>query len=454
MTILVVSTVVRWLTLSATAAVLGALVVGVFVLPRAVPARPAKRLRRWTTAAAIVLLLGSVAELILRTQAMAGSSSAALLAGVPVVVAKTHFGRVWLVRAGAIVMLLLLTSRSSRRARGAALVLAAIVALTTALTGHLSDWGDLTPSVGLDWAHVMAAGTWTGGLAALALATAGLGGPVWEVSALTTVAGRFSRLAGYCLLVAVLTGIYNAWVQMPGVAAFWTTGYGRVLGIKVLVVMALAALGCVNRYGVVVRLGAGSPRSPIARMFRRARLIAAGPAGPRAALPARFVTYLTAEAGLAVVVLACTAALGESTPARHAVHLDHHPVSEPAGSVRVTMDALHAQGGVPSNWLFTPPGGDVARGRALFSTLQCYACHTVNGEGFPTPTGAGPDLTGMGEHHPAGYLAESILNPNAVIVEGPGYTGPDGRSTMPDYREHLSLADFIDLVAYLKSLRE
>jgi hypothetical protein len=60
----------------------------------------------------------------------------------------------------------------------------------------------------------------------------------------------------------------------------------------------------------------------------------------------------------------------------------------------------------------------------------------------------------MGEHHPAGYLAESILNPNAVIVEGPGYTGPDGRSTMPDYREHLSLADFIDLVAYLKSLRE
>jgi mono/diheme cytochrome c family protein len=118
------------------------------------------------------------------------------------------------------------------------------------------------------------------------------------------------------------------------------------------------------------------------------------------------------------------------------------------------MDALHAQGGVPSHWLFTPPAGDAAQGRAVFARLQCYACHTVNGEAFPAPTGHGPDLTGMGEHHPAGYLAESILNPNAVIVEGPGYTGPDGRSTMPDYREHLSLADFIDLVAYLKSLRE
>ena len=58
----------------------------------------------------------------------------------------------------------------------------------------------------------------------------------------------------------------------------------------------------------------------------------------------------------------------------------------------------------------------------------------------------------MGEHHPAGYLAESILNPNAVIVEGPGYSGPDGRSTMPDYRDALSVADLIDLVAYLRSL--
>ena len=58
----------------------------------------------------------------------------------------------------------------------------------------------------------------------------------------------------------------------------------------------------------------------------------------------------------------------------------------------------------------------------------------------------------MGEHHPAGYLAESILNPNAVIVKGPGYIGPDGRSTMPDYRDALSVADLIDLVAYLRSL--
>ena len=68
------------------------------------------------------------------------------------------------------------------------------------------------------------------------------------------------------------------------------------------------------------------------------------------------------------------------------------------------------------------------------------------------PSGPGPDLTGIGAHHPAGYLAESVLNPSAVVVEGPGYAAPDGSSTMPDYRAALTVEEFVDLVAYLQSL--
>ena len=60
-------------------------------------------------------------------------------------------------------------------------------------------------------------------------------------------------------------------------------------------------------------------------------------------------------------------------------------------------------------------------------------------------------LTGVGRYHP-GYLVESIMNPNAKIVDGPGYTDDRGLSTMPDYREHLTVSELIDLVAYLKSL--
>ena len=135
-----------------------------------------------------------------------------------------------------------------------------------------------------------------------------------------------------------------------------------------------------------------------------------------------------------------------------------HPVPPPTGptSQRVTMEQLHAQGGVPRGWKFTLPAGDPARGRQVFADLECYTCHTVRNESFPPTSGdtrrAGPELTGMGAMHPAEYFAESIIAPNRVILEGPGYTGPDGSSIMPSFSDSLSVTQWLDLVAYLKSL--
>lgn len=123
---------------------------------------------------------------------------------------------------------------------------------------------------------------------------------------------------------------------------------------------------------------------------------------------------------------------------------------------RVTMEDLHRAGGVPRGWKFTVPDGDPAKGRQLFADLECYKCHVIKGELFPAagnePKSMGPELTGMGAKHPAEYMAESILAPNHVIVDGPGYSGPDGLSTMPSFVDSLSLAQWLDLVAYLKSL--
>ncbi len=123
---------------------------------------------------------------------------------------------------------------------------------------------------------------------------------------------------------------------------------------------------------------------------------------------------------------------------------------------KFTMEELHSAGGVPRGWKFALPAGDPAKGRALFSELECYKCHAVKGESFPPSGGdaknVGPELTGMAGHHPAEYFAESILAPNAVIVDGPGFTGPDGRSIMPSYADSLSVTQLVDLVAFLKSL--
>jgi len=121
--------------------------------------------------------------------------------------------------------------------------------------------------------------------------------------------------------------------------------------------------------------------------------------------------------------------------------------------VRLTMDQLHQQGGVPLGWQMTLPPGDVGAGRRAFIDLGCPSCHAVagaesSGAGANPP---GPELSGMGKHHPAAYFAEAILNPDAVLIEGPGYIGADGHSTMPAYPE-LTALQLADLVAYLASL--
>ena len=132
---------------------------------------------------------------------------------------------------------------------------------------------------------------------------------------------------------------------------------------------------------------------------------------------------------------------------------DDDSTSEPA-SRQITMEELHRLGGTPRGWKFTLPGGDAARGRQVFVDAGCFKCHAINDPGMPD-AGAekrpGPDLTGMGAHHPAEYFAESILAPNAVIVTGNGFTGTDGLSIMPSYADSLSVEQLLDVVAFIKN---
>ncbi len=140
-------------------------------------------------------------------------------------------------------------------------------------------------------------------------------------------------------------------------------------------------------------------------------------------------------------------------------HQDQGAGPAPSTGIRITMEELHTQGGIPRGWRFTIPPGDPAAGRKVFIELECFKCHTVKGEFFSAAPAkqadeVGPDLTGMGDHHPAEYFAESILHPNKVLVEGPGYIGPDGKSRMPEYLESMTLREWVDLVAYLGGLRD
>lgn len=152
-----------------------------------------------------------------------------------------------------------------------------------------------------------------------------------------------------------------------------------------------------------------------------------------------------------VLLLGVAIACGDGAPRD-----EHASAPRPrTPGVRMSMHELHMMGGVPRNWMLTPPSGDVAAGRAAFVDFGCHSCHRVDGESFSAKPGSGqvgPDLTGMGAHHPPAYFLEAIVAPDAVLIEGPGYIGPDGHSTMPDYPD-LTVRQLGDLVAYISSLK-
>jgi copper resistance protein D len=442
----VIAALVRGLVLLSLASAIGGVVLGLLLPASAAPELEAARarLRRWVAACLLILLVATWAELLVRTQSMSGASLGASVAAVPSVLTGTHFGQILAARAAAAVVALLLSAERTRAFQAFVLLVMAGIALSLSLTGHAADWGDVTLAVAVDWAHAVAASAWTGGLIALAL-VAGRREAPWPRESLAAVAPRFSRLAGLCLLVVAVTGSYNAWTQLGGVSRLVTTAYGRVLIAKLAVVAALVWLGAVNRYVLLPRLAPESAaHGPGARAFRMVRLAAFGSSRGAAAAPveSRLIGYVTVEALVGLAVFACTALLGEVTPGRH-VTFERKTTTHVAPLGR-------AGAGGPRPGTVTPPRGDVERGRAVFAKLECGGCHAVPDPSFAPPTRPGPDLAGIGARHP-GEIVESIMNPNAQILDGPGYTDERGLSIMPDYRDRLTVGELSDLVEYLRS---
>jgi nitric oxide reductase subunit C len=112
-------------------------------------------------------------------------------------------------------------------------------------------------------------------------------------------------------------------------------------------------------------------------------------------------------------------------------------------------------------------GGNAERGAALFARLPCASCHDIT---RPSPGGEiCPNLGSIGVEagrrvasaeyrgkakDAAGYIRESIVDPNAFIVPGPNYRTADGQSVMPKtFAAMLSASELDDLVAYLLTRR-
>ena len=176
----------------------------------------------------------------------------------------------------------------------------------------------------------MASSLWGGGLFALSIAIlpAVFRLPTRRRQCIATIAQRFSILAGVTLAGVLLTGLYNAWAQLGTIRALWEVSYGRMLLVKLLLVIPLVAFGASNHYTSVPLLRRWSAR-PAPRRARWRILVviqrrATGQGRPRAVrLIRRFARKVRAEVILVVGILICTALLLHGAPARHAMHHEH-----------------------------------------------------------------------------------------------------------------------------------
>jgi cytochrome c2 len=121
-----------------------------------------------------------------------------------------------------------------------------------------------------------------------------------------------------------------------------------------------------------------------------------------------------------------------------------------AVSVGAAVEATTAPTPTQSNEV---RGGDAANGQTVFTTVgACRTCHDVE-KGIPI---VGPSLKGIasraGNRKPgvaaADYLHESIVKPNAYVVDG------FNQNIMPpNMSELLTPQEVNDLVAYLMTLK-
>jgi len=118
------------------------------------------------------------------------------------------------------------------------------------------------------------------------------------------------------------------------------------------------------------------------------------------------------------------------------------------GSV-VVMEPREFDNWLSGNVASTTPA---AAGGQLYQTLGCVSCHGANGEGGRGPTLAGlfgkqTTLTGgQGIRADEAYIRESIMNPQAKLVDG---FGP----IMPTFQGQISEDQLVQLLAFIKSMQ-
>jgi len=205
---------------------------------------------RVALAGAIVALLSALSLLIATTANMAGSAEAALDPGaISKVLFGTSFGWVWCWHlVFAILAVGICLAPMARRRMLVMLVLSLLLLVSLGWVGHaVEDQGPtrLVHQIN-QMVHLLAAGLWLGGLLPLAWLLGRARSPPgteW-IAIAREVVPRFSQIGYVAVALLAATGAMNTLLLVGSTQALLTTPYGRLLGLKILLFLAIGHRVC------------------------------------------------------------------------------------------------------------------------------------------------------------------------------------------------------------------
>lgn len=241
----------RWAELMGALTLIGVVIVRLVVLPRAeMPvetfADATDRLRRLATAALTLFILGTLMRLAAESTLIMNDGDSRLHAMV-IVVRDTRWGHGWAIGAGGAV--LAYVGLFAGRAMAFGWIVAALgsvlVCLSEALTGHAAASSRSALAVAVDVTHVLGAGGWVGGLAALLLSVfpALSADRAREQQTGSRLVRAYHASATECVALVLISAAIAAWLRLPTAESLWTTTYGRLLITKFCVVLVILAFG-------------------------------------------------------------------------------------------------------------------------------------------------------------------------------------------------------------------
>jgi putative copper resistance protein D len=169
-----------------------------------------------------------------------------------------------------------------------------------------------------DILHALAAGVWIGALAMFLLMLTGRQNQDFERdAALHKALHGFAGIGSILVATLVATGLINSWflVGPTRLAGLWTTPYGQLLSLKLVVFLAMLGLAAANRFHLTPDLGVALSNAD----FNRGRWTPdlgpqLNPDGPTETAMRGLRRSLILEASLGFAVLALVAWFGMLAP--------------------------------------------------------------------------------------------------------------------------------------------